>query len=200
MTLNTADINILRQYLVGQALAYLVTGIFFLITNIVPQGHFYRYFGHILLAASFIILASMFRDNWMQKIRLVMDKMLGQAVFIAILGFLFVDLVLYTGITYSVPTNEANLSPLAITWIVLIWIGFYVFFEIWNSMRRLRRRISNAYNWSLIELGTSFVLLAIILFLAGVIAIFTQLHHPTYFWGISYTLLIVTLALDPWHK
>lgn len=198
MAINKGHIRTLRRYLLSQAFAYLVAGIYLITSELMQQEFLLSYFGHLFLATSFIILVSLCRTIWVHKVAVILDTIFSQALFNVIIAGLFIDLIFYTVRSHASSANPNESVPISVFTIICVWLLFYFLVE-FKWLRRRRKVRLCVWRYLLPNIGKTFLLLAMLFVVASLLSILTKAFPPTYFLGPSFTFFTLALGFAPWH-
>ncbi len=175
--------NLVRQYLIGQSIAYMVAGIFLTTSPHLIQTILLRYLGHLFIAASSIILVSVICYQLARRIA-VLDTMFSSALtLITIVALLLgiLDEIIKNANAALKSQGLGESSSFGILLIILLWLIIYMLLPLVNR------------RWKLNFLSVpGILLLFFILFTSiGLIFIWKNLFVITY----SYIFVTVGLVL-----
>lgn len=131
--------NLVRRYLTAQALAYMTAGIFLVISHHLNYSTFLRYFGHLLIATSFVIIISIFFYQLARRIT-VLDTTFSQTLSIVTVAALIISTI--DEIAYNNAHQELGsqgLSEFSFFGILLVMVLWLIIFILLPPTRRRLR-------------------------------------------------------------
>ena len=186
----------LNLYTFAQATSYLVAGVFLTTSHNLQNVLSLRYFGHLLIAASFLTLLSTFNYKWSRRLASfdIFSAALDIITFAALLFGVLDEFLLQSQNKASLPTMGES-STIAILLIIYFWLFAFIIIEAVSSSRHRALRVSNRSwrGWRQF-LNWIFCLLGVMFFLAGILSAITQAFPPSYFWGPSFSFFIYRLV------
>lgn len=187
-TTNLKYNRVLRELLIADSIAYLLAGTFLILSHELSNAITLRYIGYLLLATSIIILFSLIRTKWANRV-IILDSLFNVVLFIVTFASLYFyilgELIYYhqdnqfsLGYLSSIDSTIAMVLLVSYLWVfIYAVITVKAFFK--TRLRGIRHLMSMA--------GTSRLLVfcIIVFVLSGIFSIFTKEFAYENFWDIG---------------